>query len=190
MIRLSRKGLLYRGRWLPVEIGRGGITDTKVEGDGATPAGRLHITGMLYRPDRIAPPQPWAQPIGPRDLWCDAPEDPQYNQQIAAPFAASHEALRRPDPLYDIVLLTDWNHPKAIPGKGSAIFVHQRRRAGYPTAGCLALRRDHLIWIARTITRGAAIEIPFILAKISRGDAPSGAGGQRPPLPRANRDKA
>ncbi|KEO60130.1 L,D-transpeptidase family protein [Thioclava indica] len=168
-MRLTPSGLLFRGRRFPVQIGRGGITADKHEGDGATPTGTLHILRMLYRPDRLPAPQDWAEPIGPRDLWCDAPEHPAYNHDVRAPFPASHETLRRADPLYDIVLITDWNYPDAQPGKGSAIFLHQRRRAGYPTAGCLAFRRDHLIWIAQRITPGEALDIPIHLAKNTPG---------------------
>lgn len=145
---------------MPVQVGRGGLTQSKREGDGATPVGRLRILGMLYRADRLPRPARWARPIGPRDLWCDAPGHPAYNHPVRAPFAASHECLRRPDPLYDIVLITDWNYPKAVSGRGSAIFVHQRRRIGFPTAGCLALSRADLIRLARQIRPGTEILIP------------------------------
>jgi L,D-peptidoglycan transpeptidase YkuD (ErfK/YbiS/YcfS/YnhG family) len=70
--------------------------------------------------------------------------------------------MRRADPLYDIVLITDYNFPEAVPGKGSAIFLHQHRRAGYPTEGCIALRRDHLIWIAQRIDFGAELIVPVV----------------------------
>lgn len=154
-------GLRFAGRLMPCVIGRGGITRDKREGDGATPAGILRVTGMLYRPDRlIARALPlWARPIGPRDLWCDDPAHSAYNHKVRAPFAARHEALRRPDPLYDLILTTDWNFPKAIPAKGSAIFLHTWRRPGYPTAGCLALARADLLWIARRIAPGTRIII-------------------------------
>ncbi|WP_295532157.1 L,D-transpeptidase family protein [uncultured Thioclava sp.] len=164
-MRLTPSGLLFRGRRFPVQIGRGGITMDKHEGDGATPVGKLQILRILYRADRLPAPQDWAEPIGPRDLWCDASGHPDYNHDVRAPFAASHETLRRADPLYDIVLVTDWNYPNARPGKGSAIFLHQRRRAGYPTEGCLAFRRDHLIWIAQRVTPGEALDIPIHLAR-------------------------
>ncbi|TQS71357.1 L,D-transpeptidase family protein [Rhodobacteraceae bacterium] len=160
MIRLTATGVIARGRCLPVLIGRGGLSQTKREGDNATPIASLRITGMLYRPDRMAPPQSWARPIGPRDLWCDDPAHREYNHHVRAPFSASHEALRRPDPLYDIILLTSWNFPLAVAGKGSAIFLHQRRRAGYPTAGCLAFRRDHLHWLARQVNLNETLLIP------------------------------
>jgi len=147
------------GRGFPCTLGRGGIRSNKQEADGATPAGCLRIVGMLYRPDRVARPQPWARPVGHGDLWSDAPLDSAYNQLLRAPYAPSHEKLHRADPLYDLVLLTDWNWPLAVAGRGSAIFVHQYRRMGFPTEGCIALRRDHLHWIARRITWGARLII-------------------------------
>ena len=140
---LTPRGLRFRGRTYPCSIGRGGITDTKTEGDGATPRGVHRIVGLLYRPDRITAPTPWAKPIRTGDLWSDAPDDARYNQLVRAPYLHSHERLCRADPLYDLILLTDWNYPDATPYKGSAIFLHQWRRPGFPTEGCIALRRDH-----------------------------------------------
>lgn len=135
------------GRKLPRTIGKTGVTDKKAEGDGATPRGIHRLVGMLYRPDRIARPADWALPIGPKDLWSDDPTHEDYNLMVHAPYPYSHERLRRADPLYDVVLLTDWNWPYAVKGRGSAIFMHQWRRPGYPTEGCIALRRDHLHWL-------------------------------------------
>lgn len=159
-LRLTPSGVLFRGRRYPVQIGRGGPTQDKREGDGATPVGRLRIVGMLYRADRLPRPSDWARPIGPGDLWCDAPGHPAYNHPVRAPFGASHERLRRSDPQYDIVLVTDWNYPSAAPGRGSAIFLHQRRRLGHPTAGCIAFRRRDLIDLARQIRPGTEVLIP------------------------------
>ncbi len=70
---------------------------------------------------------------------------------VRAPYPYSHERLRRADPLYDLVIVTDWNWPRAVPGRGSCIFLHRWRRPCYPTAGCIALRADHLRQIAREI---------------------------------------
>lgn len=154
---LTPRGVRFLGRYFPCSIGKFGLSATKREGDGATPIGRHHITGMLYRADRVAQPAPWAQAIGPNDLWSDASGDPKYNLHVRAPYAHSHECLRRADPLYDIILLTDWNWPVATPGHGSAIFLHQWRRPGYPTEGCIAFERSHLMWIARHISLGTGI---------------------------------
>ena len=155
-------GLRFRGRLFPCSIGKGGLSNDKREGDGATPTGGHRIVGMLYRPDRIAPPSPWALPIGPRDLWSDDDTDQDYNPHVRAPYPYSHERLRRADPLYDLILISDWNWPNATPGRGSAIFVHQWRRPGYSTEGCVALSRQHLHWIARRIPPGTRLVIPQV----------------------------
>ena len=157
---VSAMGVRYLGRQFPAAIGRGGIVADKREGDGATPAGEHRIVACLWRPDRLAKPAPWAMPIGPGDLWSDDPADPDYNRHVRAPHPFSHEALRRADPLYDVVLVTDWNWPDARPGKGSAIFLHQWRAPRYPTAGCVAFRRDHLLWIAARAAPGTRLVIP------------------------------
>ncbi len=159
---LTPRGVRFRGRSFPCSIGKGGQSAAKREGDGATPVGVHRIVGMLYRADRISAPASWAIPIGPQDLWSDDSNDSRYNQLVKAPYPFSHERLRRADPLYNLVLLTDWNWPNAVPNKGSAIFLHQWRRPGYPTEGCVAFRRDHLRWIAERITPGARLIIPEV----------------------------
>lgn len=149
--------LRFMGRRFACVTGRGGLTGDKREGDGATPRGVHRIVGMLYRPDRIARPADWAVPIRPGDLWSDDPKDEDYNLMVRAPYSASHERLRRPDPLYDLVLITDWNWPYARRGHGSAIFLHRWRRPGYPTAGCVALAPEHLAWIAPRLRHGVRL---------------------------------
>ncbi|WP_299140123.1 L,D-transpeptidase family protein [uncultured Tateyamaria sp.] len=144
-------GLRFAGRMFPCTVGRGGVSDAKREGDGATPRGTHRIVGMLYRPDRMARPTNWAVPIRPGDLWSDDGGHEDYNQMVRAPYPYSHEALRRADPLYDLVILTDWNWPYAVPGRGSAIFMHRWRRPLFPTEGCIGLRPRDLAWIAPRI---------------------------------------
>lgn len=174
MITLTPQGLRVQNRTIPCSIGRGGVTTDKNEGDGATPAGLLHIAETWYRPDRLPAPAPWARPIGPGDLWCDDSGHPAYNHHARAPLAASHERLRRADPLYDIILTTDWNWPRATPGRGSAIFLHQWRRPGFSTAGCIAMSRANLIWLAARAAPGTPILIPSSVPKYLgvRGSAP------------------
>jgi len=156
---LTPMGLRFAGRVFPCSIGRGGIRKDKREGDGATPVGVHQIVGCLFRPDRMAKPCDWAVPIGPRDLWSDDPGHEDYNLMVRAPYPHSHEKLCRADPLYDLVLLTDWNWPFAAPDRGSAIFVHRWRRPGFPTEGCLALAPEHLRWIVSRIGCGTRLII-------------------------------
>lgn len=162
---VTRWGARFMGRRFPVSIGKGGMTGDKVEGDGATPIGVWRLMGGGYRSDRRRPPQAplLMRAIGPRDLWSDDSAAPEYNHNVRAPYAPSHERLFRPDTLYDVFIITDWNWPDAAPGKGSAIFVHCWKRPRKPTAGCLAFRPDHLDWIlahwtpqSRIIVKGEA----------------------------------
>lgn len=160
---LTPMGLRFRGRRIPCTVGRGGIARTKREGDGATPAGVMRITGMLYRADRVARPAAWARRIGPGDLWSDDVADPDYNRPVRAPHRHSHERLRRGDRLYDLVLVSDWN-AAGVAAAGSAIFLHRWRRPGVPTAGCIAMAPAHLAWLARRIAPGTRVVVPAGLA--------------------------
>ncbi len=158
---ISRAGAFFHGRRFPCVVGRGGVTLDKREGDGATPIGQHRIVGMLYRPDRVHPAAlpDWAEPIRIGALWSDDPRDPSYNSQVRIPHNYSHENLRRPDPLYDLVLITDWNHLIVRPGAGSAIFIHRWRRPGVPTAGCIGFAAQDLLWIAARISMGASVVV-------------------------------
>ncbi|MCI2400182.1 L,D-transpeptidase family protein [Aliiroseovarius subalbicans] len=148
---VTRWSARFRGRRFPCSIGRGGMTSDKTEGDWATPVGVWRIVDARYRADRIAEPAGALhfKTIGPQDIWSDDPADPEYNHGLrAAAHPYGHEKLRRSARNYDIVLMSDWNWPDAVPGKGSALFVHLWRRPRYPTAGCLAFCRVDLEWIA------------------------------------------
>jgi L,D-peptidoglycan transpeptidase YkuD (ErfK/YbiS/YcfS/YnhG family) len=162
---LSPMGLRMPGRVLPCTWGRGGVTRHKREGDGATPTGTHRVVGCLYRPDRMARPVDWALPIGPGDLWSDDPKAKDYNKMVRAPYPFSHERLRRADPMYDLVLILDWNWPVSMPGEGSAIFIHRWRRPGAPTAGCLALSAPDLLLLARSLRPADRILVPESLSK-------------------------
>lgn len=157
---VTPKGLRFRSRLWPCTIGKCGVSGRKREGDGATPRGVHRIVGILYRPDRMARPVDWAKPIGLLDLWSDDPTDIDYNMMVRAPYPHSHERLRRADPLYDLVILTDWNWPYAVRGRGSAIFIHQWRRPGFATEGCVALARVDLHAIAQHIRHRTRLILP------------------------------
>ncbi|MGR3660763.1 MAG: L,D-transpeptidase family protein [Paracoccaceae bacterium] len=162
---VTSRGLRFRGRYFPCSVGRGGCHTGKVEGDGVTPVGRHRIVGCLYRPDRMVPPVEWARAVRIGDMWSDDPSDPAYNHLVRGRHLYSHERLRRADPLYDLVLLTGWNWPDAIAGKGSAIFIHGWRKPGHPTEGCIGLRSKDLDWIVRRVSLGTMLVVPAIPAQ-------------------------
>ena len=135
------------GRRFRCAIGKGGRRPDKQEGDGATPTGLLPLRRLLYRADRLAIPA-CAVPreaLAPSDGWCDDPADAAYNRQVRLPHPARHEALWRVDGLYDLIGVLGWNDSPAVPGRGSAIFLHVARPDYGPTEGCVALARPDLL---------------------------------------------
>jgi L,D-peptidoglycan transpeptidase YkuD (ErfK/YbiS/YcfS/YnhG family) len=158
-LHVGRWGARFGGRRMPCAVGRGGIGVKRAEGDGVTPAGRHRIEMVLWRPDRGARPRIRARPIGAGDLWSDDPADPAYNTLVRRPHAFSHEVLRRADRQYDLVAVLDWNRGPAVPGRGSAIFLHLWRGARRPTAGCIALRRRDLAFLLRHWTRRSRVVV-------------------------------
>jgi len=139
------------GRHFACAIGRSGLSAQKREGDGATPIGEFPLRRVYYRADRIAKPVTAlrADPIGPRDGWCDAPGHTRYNCQVRLPLNASAERLRRADPLYDIIVMLGYNDAPVHDGAGSAIFMHVAKANLTPTAGCVALARNDLLTLLR-----------------------------------------
>lgn len=138
------KGVVALGSLLlPCALGRSGPRVAKREGDGATPRALLrpmviHVKRRGAFPLRSTLP---IRMIRPSDGWCDDPRSPRYNRPVPLPSALSHERMWRDDGLYDCVIETDWNRRPAVPGRGSAIFIHIARPGFAPTEGCIALSR-------------------------------------------------
>lgn len=151
---VSSWGARFQGRRFSCAIGRGGIGAKKGEGDNITPMGRHSVLSGFWRPDRIERPNSALsfRPITPQMIWSEDPNDSRYNQLLIGPSPFSHERLWRADPLYDLVLVTDFNSAPIRPGKGSAIFLHVWRRQRFPTAGCVAFDLADLLWIVENWT--------------------------------------
>ena len=138
-------------------LGRGGVRALKREGDGGTPIGALPIRLVLYRADKHARPRaplPVRQ-IGPRDGWCDQPNDRNYNRQVQLPYGRSAESMMREDALYDLVLVLGHNDRPRVRGRGSAIFTHLARPGYTPTEGCIAFSLRDLQAVLRTLRIGS-----------------------------------
>lgn len=159
---VSRGRLICGGLAVRCAIGRSGVRADKVEGDGATPAGRFPLRQILFRPDRlgtVASRLP-VRALAPDDGWCDDPADPRYNTPIKLPDAARHEALWREDGLYDAIIVIGYNDAPVAAGRGSAIFLHVAAPDFAPTDGCVAVALPDLLGIARRCGPSALIEIP------------------------------
>lgn len=177
------------GRTTRCALGRSGVIAAadKREGDGASPLGVWPIRRILYRPDRIAPPQTRlpVHPIAPDDGWCDAPGDPNYNRPVKLPYPASCEQLWREDHVYDLVGVLAHNDDPPVPLMGSAIFLHLARPGFEPTEGCVALQVWDMLQLLAVAEPGAAISIvdvnphPILESVTALGEAPAA----RPPRP-------
>jgi L,D-peptidoglycan transpeptidase YkuD (ErfK/YbiS/YcfS/YnhG family) len=142
-------------------LGRSGRRAVKREGDGATPIGRWRLLQVLYRPDRVRRPATGlaARPIKPGDGWCDAPGDRNYNRPVRHPYAASAERLWRTDGLYDIIVVLSHNVRPRVRGAGSAVFMHVAQPGYAATAGCIALKREHLLRLLGRLRPGAEVRV-------------------------------
>lgn len=154
--------LVLRGEVFRAALGRGGVRADKQEGDGATPAGVLPLRRVLYRADRLPPPDCVVplEPIALTDGWCDDPAAREYNRPVRLPCGASHEALWRSDGLYDIVGVLGWNDAPVVRGRGSAIFLHVAAPDIGPTQGCIALALPDLRRILAIGTNALHVVVP------------------------------
>lgn len=146
----------FRGRRLACSVGRGGIRRGKREGDGATPEGVYGLPLVFFRQDRIPARQVprGSVPVKRSHIWCDDQGCAEYNQLMdrKSSRGCRHERLSRADRLYDLFVLVSYNWPEAVPGRGSAIFLHAWKSPRHPTAGCVAFRPADLLWIVRRLT--------------------------------------
>ena len=153
--------LLWPGGAARAACGRSGVRPDKREGDGASPQGRFPLLRAFYRADRIAAP-PTRLPMAalrPADGWVDDPADPRYNRLVSLPYPAHHEEMWRVDGLYDLVVLIGYNTDPAVPGRGSAIFLHVARPDFAATEGCIAIPRDVLVGLLGLLGPGSMITI-------------------------------
>lgn len=157
----TRGRLVGAGIDLPCALGRSGPGHGKREGDGLTPVGRFKVLCALYRPDRMRRP-PTSLPLGairPDLGWADDPRDRRYNRPITLPSSFGHERMWRDDALYDLVLDLSYNRGPAVPGRGSAIFLHSARPGFLPTEGCIAVDRSRIRALVERIGPDTVIEI-------------------------------
>jgi L,D-peptidoglycan transpeptidase YkuD (ErfK/YbiS/YcfS/YnhG family) len=144
-------------------LGKGGIVPAldKRESDGASPIGIWPIRRVMFRADKLAPPNtalPLTQ-IQPTDGWCDSSDDENYNQPVSHPYPVSAERLWRDDDVYDIIVVLGHNDDPVVAGLGSAIFMHVARPDYRPTEGCVALALPDLLALLEVAQVGDGVEI-------------------------------
>ena len=151
MIIVRRNILSFNDTSFKCAIGKNGISNNKVEGDGCTPAGKFSLGHIYYRKDRVILPNLNIQKIGidKNFGWCDDTNSENYNKIITFPFAQSA----------DILCVIEYNNNPVIKNKGSAIFIHIARDDYSGTEGCIAMNKEDLILLLTKITNKSNINI-------------------------------
>ena len=109
----------------------------------------------------MARPTDWAIPIKPFDVWSDDVRDVDYNMMVRAPHPYSHEKMRRADPMYDLVILTDWNWPYPRQGRRICHFYPRMAPHRMPQLrDVIGLSRANLLWVAQQVCYETRLIIP------------------------------
>jgi L,D-peptidoglycan transpeptidase YkuD (ErfK/YbiS/YcfS/YnhG family) len=162
MIIINKSGYLkYKDLKFKCALGKAGIGNKKVEGDNITPNGDFRIVKIYYRKDRVKKLSSKFKLIKIKEKmgWCDDPKSRKYNQLISLPSKYSHETLHRKDNIYDLILVLNYNMKPIIKNKGSAIFIHVAKKNYKKTAGCIVLKKAHLIHLVEEIKKNTRVKI-------------------------------
>jgi L,D-peptidoglycan transpeptidase YkuD (ErfK/YbiS/YcfS/YnhG family) len=145
------------GPW-QVYVGFAGLSARHREGDGTTPVGAFALGPTVYG----VGPDPGVRYAYHRlvcgDWWDEDPASPEYNtfQHVPCgtrpPFGGSSEALWRSTRAYVHFAFVEYNSRPAVPGRGSAIFIHAD--LGHPTNGCISLPHQQLLELLRWLRPG------------------------------------
>ena len=162
MIIINKSGYLkYKNLKFRCSLGKAGIGIKKKEGDNLTPKGKFKLIQVFYRADRIKkiktdlPKKTIARNMG----WCDDSTSRFYNKQIKLPTNLGHEKLYRNDNLYDLIAVLNYNTDPIIKNKGSAIFIHIAKKNLTKTKGCVAIKKENLIYLLSKIKKNTQIKI-------------------------------
>ena len=178
----SRPGARWRrvlGPW-PAEIGRGGLSADRHEGDGSTPIGVFSVGSVLYgNAPRPAGLHAAYRRLGCGDWWDEDPASPRYNTFVSVrcgvvpAFARGSEALWTETVAYPYLAVLGFNADpvrRGVGAPGSGIFLHGW--VGGPTDGCVALHRAQLLRVLRWL-RPAATPVIQIDVALRYAGAPA-----------------
>ena len=162
MIIINKSGYLkYENFKFRCALGKGSIGEKKIEGDNITPKGKFTIAKIYYRSDRIKKISSKFKLIKIKKnmAWCNDPESEKYNQIMDLPTQYNYEKLYRKDNVYDLILVLSYNLNPIIKNKGSAIFMHIAKKNYKKTAGCIGLKKTHLINLVEKINKKTKVII-------------------------------
>jgi len=162
MIIINKSGYLkFENLKFKCALGKAGVGKKKIEGDNITPKGTFEIFKIYYRSDRIKKIYSKIKlfKINKKMGWCDDSNSKKYNQLIKIPSKYTHEKLYRKDNVYDLIIVLNYNMIPIVKNKGSAIFIHVAKKKYKKTAGCVALKKKHLVKLIKNIKNKTKIII-------------------------------
>ncbi len=162
MIIINKSGhLKYKNLKFRCSLGKAGIGKKEKEGDKITPKGTYKIVKIYYRNDRVKKIVSNFKLVKIKKNmgWCDDPKSKKYNQLVKIPNKYGYEELNRKDNIYDLLLVLNYNMKPIIKNKGSAIFIHIANKNYKKTAGCIGLKKSHLINIIKKIKKNTKVII-------------------------------
>jgi L,D-peptidoglycan transpeptidase YkuD (ErfK/YbiS/YcfS/YnhG family) len=162
MIIINKSGYLkFENLKFKCALGKAGVGKKKIEGDNITPKGTFEIFKIYYRSDRIKKIYSKIKlfKINKKMGWCDDSNSKKYNQLIKLPSKYTHEKLYRKDNVYDLIIVLNYNMISIVKNKGSAIFIHVAKKKYKKTAGCVALKKKHLVKLIKNIKNKTKIII-------------------------------
>ena len=162
MIIINKSGYLkYKNLKFKCSLGKAGISKKEKEGDKITPKGTYKIVKIYYRNDRVKKIFSDFKlfKIKKNMGWCDDPKSKKYNRLVKLPSKYGYEELYRKNNIYDLILVLNYNMEPIVKNKGSAIFIHIANKNYKKTAGCIGLKKSHLINIIKKIKKNTKVVI-------------------------------
>jgi L,D-peptidoglycan transpeptidase YkuD (ErfK/YbiS/YcfS/YnhG family) len=159
-LRVQECGRTVLGPW-PARVGRNGLSPAHREGDGTTPLGTFGIGATIYGVAANPGVRLRYHRLVCGDWWTGDSASPAYNTfrhlRCGARLGGDSEALWTIPVAYRHFAVIRYNDAPAVPGRGSAIFLHAD--TGRATNGCVSVALPQLVTILRRLRPGARIEI-------------------------------
>jgi len=162
----SGKQLILKKEFENVLIGKNGASFEKLEGDKKTPLGLFKLS-TTFGYDENSFKMPYIKVS--KEYHCvDDSNSKFYNKIINSNFLLkdynSFEYMKRDDLQYKFGVVIDYNDIQAK-NRGSCIFIHLKSKNKTPTAGCVALEEDEMIYLLNWLEKR---KNPHILIWINR----------------------
>jgi L,D-peptidoglycan transpeptidase YkuD (ErfK/YbiS/YcfS/YnhG family) len=156
----------FQNRIFDVNVGKNGLVfqQEKKEGDLSTPIGSFNLENIVFYKNEKPKTKFRTLKIQQNYKWCDDSKSEIYNKffilnKKTQRACDSYEDLLRNDGVYDFVIPINYNMSDPVPYKGSAIFIHIKNAQDSGTAGCIALKKNDLIFIMKNLRKNSGIFI-------------------------------